>query len=320
MGDIQLRRLRYFVAVAEELHFGRAARRLNIAQPPLSQQIQRLEAELGLQLFRRYPRRVELTRGGKLLLEQAESLLAHAAHVDATMRCAAEGLAGPLTIGFAPTAGHALLPTILRAFHERYPKVQLTLHEQDSICQYSSLPAGRIDVGIVRQLLPQPGITLEPLPAERVVAALPTSHPLSAGSTVSLAAMRDEDFVFLARTVGASWYELLLASCQAAGFTPHIRQEVSDPPSLISLVSAGLYVALVPESFSAVLRPHVVYRAIADLDASVDFALAFRTDGHDLIIKGFCDVAREVAADANDWIAARLNEAGAVLEPAVATY
>jgi DNA-binding transcriptional LysR family regulator len=296
MGEIQLRRLRYFVAVAQELHFGRAARRLDMAQPPLSQQIQRLEAELGMELFRRYPRRIELTSGGRLLLSQAEPLLAQADRVEMTMRCAAQGVAGPLTVGFARSAGYALLPTIMRAFHERYPDVKLNLQEHTTPDQNAALLSGRIDVGIVRQHLADADITLIPLAGERVIAALPDTHPLSTAATLTMDDLAPERFVFLSRRVSPDYYDLLLDSCRAAGFTPQIAHEAPDPPSLTSLVSAGLFVALVPHSAAAAPRPHVVYREVADLTATVDFFLAFRTEGHDHVVTRFCDVARETMA------------------------
>jgi DNA-binding transcriptional LysR family regulator len=296
VGEIQLRRLRYFVAVAEELHFGRAARRLDMAQPPLSQQIQRLEAELGIELFRRYPRRIELTRGGKLLLSHAEALLAQAARLEDVMRCAAEATAGPLTIGFARSAGYTLLPTVLRRFHERYPKVQLALQEQTTPRQNALLLCGRIDVGIVRQHLPDPDITLDPLAKERMIAALPEAHPLSLAPRLTMADLAMERFVFLSRAVSPVHYDLLLTACRAAGFNPHITQEAPDPASLISLISAGLFVALVPQSTAAAPRPHVVYREVEDLSTTVDFLLAYRTERRDPIVKRFCEIAQSTMA------------------------
>jgi DNA-binding transcriptional LysR family regulator len=152
-------------------------------------------------------------------------------------------------------------------------------------------------VGIVRQHIPDPGISLVALPGERLIAALPGDHPLSLRDSFGLEALKDEDFVFLRRTLSPTYYDLLLQACHAAGFSPRIVQEASDPPSLIGLVSAGLFVALVPRSAAAAPRPHVAYREIADLTATVGFSLAFRAHGHDLVVQRFCDAAQDAVAD-----------------------
>jgi DNA-binding transcriptional LysR family regulator len=295
VAEIQLRRLRYFVVMADELHFGRAARRLNIAQPALSQQMQRLENELGVELLRRSPRRIELTSAGALLLEHARALLDHADRVDHVMRAAAAGVAGPLTVGYVRAAGADLLPNILREFHRQRPLATVSLHAMHTLDQIEALDAGRIDVGIVRPRLVPPRFAVTPLRVEPLVAALPAGHPLAQVGELSFVDLSDADFVFLARDTGPDFYDMVAAACRGAGFTPRIAQEVADVESQFNFVSAGMFIALVPQSASMVQRPHVSFRAVTGLDATIDFALACRRESRGPLAAHFSEVAKAVA-------------------------
>jgi DNA-binding transcriptional LysR family regulator len=295
MTAVQLRRLEYFVVMADELHFGRAARRLNIAQPALSQQMQRLESELGVELLKRSPRRIELTTAGELLLEQARALLAHADQVDNVMRAAAAGVAGPLTVGYVRAAGADLLPNILREFYRGRPLVKLTLHALHTFDQIEALDAGRIDIGIVRPRLVPSRFVVTPLRVEPLVAALPSEHPLARARELSLSRLSGEDFVLLARDTGSDFYDMVVSAFNEAGISLKIAQEVADVESQFTFVSAGLSIALVPKSASLVRRPHVTFREVRDLQATIDFALACRREPQGPLAQRFAQLAVAVA-------------------------
>jgi DNA-binding transcriptional LysR family regulator len=292
---VELRHLRYFVAVAEELHFGRAAARLHIAQPPLSQQIRRLEAELGVELFRRNRRRVELTDAGRLLLEQARPLLRDADRIESTLRRAGRGDVGRLRVGFVGSATYEVLPLILRAFRDRHPDVELTLHEQLSSELFEALLAGRADVGLVRPpLVPNAAVELTPLLTERLVAVLPDSHPLAAHEAVEVSDLAGEPFVFFSRQTGASLYEDVVGVCRQAGFTPDVVQEAAETQTVVSLVSAGIGISLLPAAVELFQRPHVVYRPLTGPNVDLELTVARRRDDASPLVARFLEVALEV--------------------------
>ena len=291
---MELRHLRYFVAVAEELHFGRAAARLHIAQPPLSQQILRLERELGVELLRRNRRSVQLTDAGRLLLEHAKPLLAQADHLERLLRQAAAGEVGRLAVGFVGSASYETLPRILRAFRDRYPNVELRLEELTTVGQVAALLAGRIDVGLVRPPVGDESLELTPLVEERLVAALPDSHRLARRRRVPVAALADEAFVLVPRRLGTGLYDDVLGVCREAGFSPHVVQEANEMQTIVSLVSAGIGVSLVPESVETFSPPRVAYRPLSGPNASLEIALAHRRSDRSPLVESF----REVAATA----------------------
>ncbi len=293
---VELRHLRYFVAVAEELHFGRAAQRLHISQPPLSQQIRRLEDELGVQLFRRNRRGVALTGAGRLLLTSARPLLADALRLERVMAEASRSAHGILRIGFVSSASYELLPAILRSFQAQYASVELSLQEATTEQQVAALLASRIDVGLLRPPVPDPQLELTSLVEERLFVALPASHPLRAQTTIPIAELAGEPFVFFPRRVGGSLYDDVLAACRQAGFTPDVVQEASELQTVISLVSAGIGVSLVPGSATALRQSDVVYRRVADTDASTAIAVSRRSDDDSTLVLELRRIALEVAA------------------------
>ena len=287
---MELRHLRYFVAVAEELHFGRAAARLHIAQPPLSQQILRLEAELGVELLRRNRRSVQVTDAGRLLLEHAKPLLAQADHLEQLLRHASQGEVGRLSVGFVGSASYEALPRILREFRDRHPQVELRLEELTTAAQASALNGGRIDVGLVRPPVDS-SLELTPLVEERLVAALPDSHPLARRKRVPVAALADEPFVLVPRRLGTGLYDDVLAVCREAGFSPHVVQEASEMQTIVSLVSAGIGVSLVPQSVETFSPPRVAYRPLSGPNASLEIALARRPGDRSPLVERFREVA-----------------------------
>jgi DNA-binding transcriptional LysR family regulator len=290
---MDLRHLRYFVAVAEELHFGRAAERLHIAQPPLSQQIRRLEEELGVELFRRNRRRVELTDASRLLLEQSRPLLAQADHLEKLLGRSAAGEVGRLAIGFVGSASYEVLPAILHEFRARFPDVELRLEEHTTGDQVRAMNAGRIDVGLVRPPLADEAIELTPLVEERLMAALPVAHPLAGRAAVPVSALAQEPFVLPPRRI-TGLYEDVVGVCRAAGFSPQVVQEAGEMQTIVNLVSAGIGVSLVPESVSTFGRPGVTYRPLRGPNASLAIALAQRRDDRSPLVSKFREVARSV--------------------------
>jgi DNA-binding transcriptional LysR family regulator len=238
---VELRHLRYFVAVAEELHFGRAAQRLHISQPPLSQQIRRLEDELGVTLFRRNRRGVALTSAGRLLFASARPLLADAARIERVMAEASRSASGILRIGFVSSASYELLPAILRSFQAKYASVELALQEATTAQQVAALLAARMDVGLLRPPVPDPRLALTSLVEERLFVALPAVHRLAGRSSVPLGELAGEPFVFFPPRVGGSLYDDVLAACRQAGFAPNVVQETRLITVCISLASCTTF-------------------------------------------------------------------------------
>ncbi len=293
---MELRHLRYFTAVAEELHFGRAAARLHIAQSPLSQQIRRLERELGVSLFERSRRSVRLTDAGRLLQEHAAPLLAQADRLEATMRDAAAGRTGALTVGFVGSATYTTLPAVVRAHRLAYPEVEVRLVEMTTGPQVDALIAGQIDVGFVRPPVRSDAIAVTPLVEERLLVALPDSHPLVKRRAVDVQALATEPFVSFPRQIGSGLYDEILAVCTAAGFSPIVVQEANEMQTIVSLVSAGIGVALVPESMQAFGRPHVVFRELRGSAVTLRLALAHRAGDDGPLVRQFRETAVSVRA------------------------
>ncbi|MCW5891286.1 MAG: LysR family transcriptional regulator [bacterium] len=292
---MELRHLRYFVAVAEELHFSRAAARLHIAQPPLSQQIRHLEHELGVTLLFRTRRRVELTDAGRAFLEEARRLLAQAERAQRIARRAGGGEVGQLSIAFVPSADLDLLPRVLRVWHARFPDVELELRTLLPAAQLEGLAGGHIHVGLVR--LPVSvgrDLVVEPLLSEPIVAVLPQRHRLARRSRVRLAELADETIMLFQRHVAPGYYDLLISACLGAGFTPRTFHPGSLQTNL-ALVSAGLGVSLLPASIRNLRRAGVVHRPLAPPVPRVALAVAWRRDERSAVVPAFVDVVRTVA-------------------------
>jgi DNA-binding transcriptional LysR family regulator len=262
MIPLDLRRLRYFVAVAEELHFGRAARRLNVSQPPLSVQIRTLEREIGTPLLTRTQRRVELTEAGRVLLDEARRLLDQAEAAVVHARRAAEGTVGHLTIGFVSTVDYSILPPLVRRFRHKHPGISLKLLELTGDRQQALLQSGELDLGL--SILPSPaaGLTMRPVFREPLIAAVPANHPLAGRRRTALRTLEADPFIQFPRELAPGLYDLAIAACQRAGFTPHLAQEAIQMQTILGLVAAGLGVALVPRCMSKLQRPEVRYLAL----------------------------------------------------------
>ncbi|MEO8847755.1 MAG: LysR substrate-binding domain-containing protein [Casimicrobiaceae bacterium] len=288
---MDLRHLRYFVAVAEALNVGRAAKVLHIAQPPLSRAIHALESELGAELFARNTRGVRLTSVGAALLPEARRLLRDADALREGARHLADGEVGSLGVGFISTAIFGVLPQVIRGFRRARPGVTLTLREATSDQMPGKIRSGELDVGI---MLPGPDdneISYTPLTWEPLVAALPAQRRWPA--RVSLAALAAESFLLFPRDAGAALYDAIVGFCKRAGFTPRIGQEAIQMQTIVSLVAAGMGVALVPASLHHMRRTGVVYRPLTQKSPAVEIGVAHRTRDDSPLVRAFVAEARE---------------------------
>ncbi len=255
---MELRHLRYFVTLAEELHFGRAAERLFIAQPPLSQQIQQLERELGVALFQRTSRRVQITPAGEAFLPEARLVLAGLETAAQAARRAARGDTGWLGIGFAASATYDLLPAVLHDFREAFPDVDLSLAELNAAEQLAALRERVIHVGLARPPVEDAEVVVNAVLREPFLVALPESHPRAGETELPLADLAKEAFVSFPERPTPSYAETVRRACEEAGFTPQVAQEVREMQTAISLVAAGLGIALLPASVALLPRPGLV--------------------------------------------------------------
>jgi DNA-binding transcriptional LysR family regulator len=286
---MELRHLRYFVAVAEELHFSRAAQRLHIAQPPLSQQIRQLEDELGVRLLERTRRHVQLTDAGRLVLEEARRTLAQADRVIGTARRAAEGSAGFLRIGFSSSAPYTTLPAILRAFRTEFPDVALSLFERSTEEQIDLLAAGAIDVGFVRRPIENApeSLVARTILREPLIIALPHDHRLRRLPSVSMRSLARESFILFPRQAAPGLYDQILSLCRRSGFTPRVAQEAVQMQTIVSLVSAGLGVAIVPASMRQLHRERVAYRTLGAGRVMTELAVAYDHGNSSKVLQAF---------------------------------
>jgi len=292
---MELRHLRYFVAVAEELNFTRAAKRLGIKQPPLSAQIQQLEKEMGTQLLRREARGVELTDGGKLLLEQARIILRQVEDATIGVRRRARGETGRIIIGSSGSFFHPLIMKILQECKKRYP--DLTIAPEVELTNTPLLLAwlrtGRIDAC----LFPMPiddseGLTIEPLVDEDCVIVVPRGHALANSGSVSLASLAKETFVFCYRNFSPAMYDSILDACGRAGFQPKVSQEAAQIIAVIAMVASGFGISIVPRSFGEVRLAGVGYIDIEEDSPRSMIGLACRRDERSASIKNLMQVVR----------------------------
>ncbi|WP_279358772.1 LysR family transcriptional regulator [Methylobacterium indicum] len=272
---MELRHLRYFVAVAESLSFTAAAERLGVSQPPLSQQIRDLEAELGTPLLWRTSRSVALTPAGTAFLARARGILGAVEEACAEARAVGAGRTGTLDLGLTGSILAGPLGGLIRVFGERYPDVLVRLHEMPPGEQPAALHAQRIDLGFLRRPPEDPALRVVQAWPEAVGVALPAGHRLAAQGAIALADLRDEPFVSL-RLRDSRFATDLWEACRNAGFVPRLVQQVVESASLVNLVAAGLGVALVPESAGAVPRPDVAYRPLLGPAPTADVCALYR--------------------------------------------
>ena len=296
---MELRTLRYFVAVAEELHVGRAATRLNMAQPPLTRQIHRLEVEIGSPLFVRTGRGVRLTNAGHVLLDEARNLLLLASRAAGRAQLAGLGRSGRLDIG---VFGSNLLavPNLLLGFSRRYPDVQLVFHAMNKQEQLQALYDRKTTVGFNFLGLKLAGISHEIVREEPLVLALKSDDRLAAALSVSLPDLADRQFVVSASGPRPNLLDLVFALCFERGFRPQVSQEVADSVTAVALVGAGFGVAIVPAAAAALRLPDVVFKPLAhNRPVTVDLHCIYRTDDASPVLKAFLETIRDMRADAS---------------------
>jgi len=295
---MQLRHLRYFVTLAEELHFGRAAEKLHISQPPLSMQIRALEDELGVMLFNRTQRHVALTQAGHALLGEARQILARVEQAVLITRRAGRGEIGELAVGFISVADYNVLPVVLREFRRRYPLVNLTLREATTDAQVRDLVAGRLDVGFLLPPVAEPALESVAILREPLIVALPEKHPLAMKpGKLALEKLKDAPFILFPRPNAPGLYDDVVSCCKAAGFSPRVEQEAIQMQTIISLVSAELGVALIPASLTNLRRTGVVYKALRQQSPLTEIHLAWRRGDELPALRVFVDLAvQQVAA------------------------
>jgi DNA-binding transcriptional LysR family regulator len=292
--NLELRHLRYFLAVAEELHFGRAAGRLGIAQPPLSQQIQRLEMVLGTRLLERTSRRVQLTAAGEAFRVEARRVLEAAeAAVDAARR-ADRGEMGELRVAFAATVMFLDLPRLIREFRQRYPGVHLDLREMPTGPQLLALRQGEIDIGFVREPSPDPALEIVTVMREPLRIAVNKSHPLAARPTLAVRDLAGEPFVLFPEVLAPGLYAQVIGLCRAAGFQPNIIEESRELYTSVSLVEAGVGVSILPASVEKLGWRGVRYRPIPSAAAETRIAAAWKRDRVRPVLEAFMGVVKEV--------------------------
>jgi DNA-binding transcriptional LysR family regulator len=293
---MDLRRIRYFVAVAEELNFTRAAARLHIAQPPLSTQIKTLEEELGAQLFERDKRHVYLTQAGRHFLDSARSILASVAAAGKEVSSAASGAIGRLHFGYTASAMFTeLLPAAIRAFKTVSPHVVLSVTEMTSLDQLNALHHRTLDAGILRKpgIVVPPGIVLREWYTAPLILAVPKTHPFAKARAVSVRSLRDLPLITYPRASGIGLYWHVLALCARAGFQPRVVQEVHEPTTIIGLVAAGIGLAIVPADIRFIQLQGVAYVRLSDRDAVSTLYLASRSKDSNVHLEAFLEKLRE---------------------------
>jgi DNA-binding transcriptional LysR family regulator len=292
---MELRQLRYFLAVAEDLHVGRAATRLHMGQPALSRQIVALEKAVGVPLFTRIRRRFALTPAGEILRDGAQEIIRRSDSLVRDAQRAHRGELGTLRIGFVQSATFQALPRLVRAFRATNPDAELDARAMTTLEQITALCDGRIDAGLLRQPVNESTLATRVISSDPLVAALPARHRLALRRSIPLAALADEAFILYKRVEGPTVQDRIIGYCMSAGFTPKIVQEAIDVQTMVALVSAGLGVSLLiaptPPTDGA-----VVYVPLAEDLPPWEMALAWSSDNRSPVLARFLDAANERAS------------------------
>ena len=287
---MELRHFKYFVAVAEELHYGRAAKKLNIAQPPLSQQIMNLEEELGIQLFDRSKRNIQLTPAGSHFLKEAKQVLLHVEQAAEAARRIHVGKAGHLRVGFVGSVIHTFLPWGLRLFRERFPDVELVLNEINTAEQIALLHAKRLDIGFHYIAAEDHQLASKTLTEAPLLAVLHNEHPLSGRKSVQIKQLAHEQFIANTRSSEPVVRDAFISICHSAGFTPKIAQEAGQVQTVLGLVASGIGPCLLPDFIKNIRRPGVQYVPLSGSTPSVKLAVVWRRDNASELVKSFVNV------------------------------
>ena len=293
---MEFRHLRYFLVLAEELHFGRAARRLSISQPPLSLNIQQLEASVGARLFTRNSKQVTLTAAGLAFVPAAQALLDQAAQAARHARDVGQGMAGSLSIGFAGTMLYSGLPDILARFQAQHPLLRLMLKELSSSEQLIELAHDRLDIGFVHTTRVPPELSQILVSSQALVGCLPAGHRLAQQATLSLKALQGEPFAVVSRAVSPDYHERILGICTDAGFHPEIRYELRHWLSVVSLVSQGMGVALVPAALGRSAMAGTVFIPLDRATTPYDTHCLWKTARDNPALALFVQAVRDASA------------------------
>ena len=290
---MELRLIRYFIAVAQELNFSRAADRLNMAQPPLSQQIKKLEEELGVPLFNRTKRHVELTIAGKVFLEQAYQIFTAVDKACDMAQKTHRGEVGQLVLGFAGIATFDILPKLMHSYRTKYPMVEVTLLQLGTTEQVQALLKEKIHIGILCLPVAATELNFEIIQRDHYVVALPQSHSLALQvMPIELKDLSQEAFIMTTRRVGEGYYDGIIKLCNHAGFRPNITQEVNELQTTVSLIAANMGIALVPSSMQKFRMPGVVYKQLGNRIPALETALAWRKNEESPTVRALVDLAR----------------------------
>jgi len=292
--DMELRHIRYFLAVAEEMNFTRAAKKVGIGQPPLSQQIRSLEEELGAPLFRRVPRGVQLTESGKVFLPEAQAILAQAERAKKIAQRGARGELGSLRLGFTSSAAFTrIVQDSIRVFRENYPNVKLTLEEEDTTTLLDRLSEHTLDAAFIRPGRNDPdGVQVRRLLEEAMMIALPSDHPIVKASASPLSALAKDRFLLFPRRAGPGFFDEIISACRRAGFEPRMGYEAPQITSVGNMIAAGLGVSIVPISIAnQVCVAGVKYLKIVGDAPIASIALAIRPDEQSVTVKNFVALA-----------------------------
>ncbi|WP_428035465.1 LysR substrate-binding domain-containing protein [Amphritea sp.] len=289
---MDLRKLRYFKVVADEKHIGRAAKVLHISQPPLTRQIHQLEEDLGVTLFNRTPKGMELTDAGRLFREEVNNIFGLIEQATERTQKAGQGRLGRLDIAIFGSGIMGDIPKILLAFKERYPEVNVVLHTMDKGEQINALRQKRISLGFNRMLAPLPDISSELVTTEKLLLAINSNHPLAALPEIPFTEISDIPLILFPSSNRPNFIDKTIRLCQLSGFTPHISQEVGDAVTGVALVASGFGACLVPQSATVLSLPGVVYKPLIDTpdEAEVDLSCIFRKEDESPLLKAFLEI------------------------------
>ncbi|GGL53584.1 acetoin biosynthesis transcriptional regulator AlsR [Sporolactobacillus putidus] len=296
---MEFRHLLYFITVAEELHFGRAAARLQMTQPPLSKQIQQLEEETGVTLFKRTKRHVELTTAGEIFLPEARQILAQMRQAVDTAQRAQRGEFGRLVIGFVGSATYDILPEIIREYRRKFPHVAVVLHELSTPDQLNALTGGRIDIGLLHPPVNSSLIEAEPVKSGYCALSLPKNHPLAKKAKIRIEDLRDRPFIVVSRDIWPGLYDEFLSLFQNVDFTPKIVQEATEYQMVVGLVSAGIGIGVVPATAEKLFNLEVVYREIEGFPLRAVLSMAHLKKNTNPALKQFITLTRRLRSAEN---------------------
>lgn len=291
---MELRHLKYFVTVAEELHFGRAAARLQMTQPPLSKQIRELEEEMGVQLFKRTKRHVELTTAGAFFLPEARQVITQLDQAIETAQRAERGELGRLVIGFVGSATYNILPELIREYRKKFPDVSIALHELSTPDQVRELTADRIDVGLLHPPIGSSLIDTFPVQIGHSALSLPRHHRLADKAKITIQDLKDEPFIVVSRDIWPGLYDEFLSLFQNAGFTPRIVQEATEYQMVVGLVSAGIGIGVVPATAEKLFNHEVVYRQIDGAPLSAVLSMAWMKKNENPALMQFIALTKRI--------------------------